>query len=78
MIVLNKNPQGYKEHVIQFINFTFGECVTIIDWLKNMKLYLCNIEESYKDTISEIIGNSGTSDLLLHIVHCCCACAVNE
>ena len=31
MLVPNKNSQGYKEHVISFIAFAFGEGVTIID-----------------------------------------------
>ena len=43
-----------------------------------MKLYVFAIEESYKDTIIGHLVNSGTSDLLLHILHCWRACAVNE
>ena len=43
MLVPNNNPQGYKEHVISFISFYFGEDATIIDWLSNMKLYVSNI-----------------------------------
>ena len=31
MLVTNNNTQGYKEHVISFISFAFGESVTIID-----------------------------------------------
>ena len=53
-----------------FISFAFGEGITIIDWLANMKLYVSDIEESSKDTIIRNLENSGTSDLLLHIVPC--------
>ena len=63
MLDPNKNPQGYKEHIISFIDFDFGEGVIIIDWLANMKLYVTDIEESYKYTIIGHLGNSGTSDL---------------
>ena len=70
MLIQNKNPQGYKEYVIQFIDFYFGEYVTIIDWIENMKLYVYDTEESYKDTIIGHLGNSGTSDLSLNIVKC--------
>ena len=45
MLVPNNKLQRYKEHVISFIVFAFGEGVTIIDWLENMKLYVSNIEE---------------------------------
>ena len=37
-----------------------------------------DIKESYRDTIIGHFGNSGTADLLLHIVKCWRACAVNE
>ena len=40
MLVPNKNPQGYKEHIISFITFSFGEDVTIIDWPANIKPYI--------------------------------------
>ena len=43
-----------------------------------MKLYVFNIEDSYKDTIIYHIVNSGTADLLLHMVKCWPACAVNK
>ena len=45
MLVINKKPQGYKEHVISFIVFEFGEGVTIIYWIANMKLSKSDIEE---------------------------------
>ena len=45
MLVNKKNPQGYKEHVIYFIKFSFREGVTIIDWMENMKLYVSDIAE---------------------------------
>ena len=61
-----------------FIDFAFSEGVTIIYWLENMKLSVFNMEESYKDTIIGNMGNSGTSDLVLHIVQCFRACALNE
>ena len=44
MLVKNKNPQVYKERVISFIYFAFEEVITVIDWLKNMKLYVFDIE----------------------------------
>ena len=68
MIVPNNNSQGYKEHVILFIFFAFGEVVIIIDWIASMELYVSDILESYKDTIIGHIGNSVTEDLLLRIV----------
>ena len=40
MLVKNKNPQGYKEHVISFIYFDFEEGVTIIYWLSSMNIYV--------------------------------------
>ena len=43
-----------------------------------MKLYVTNIEDSYKDTIIGHLLNPGTSDLLVHIVNYWRACAVNE
>ena len=57
MLVPNKNLKGYKEHVILFIAFDFGEGVTIIDWPASVKRYVSNIEESYKDTIIGHLGN---------------------
>ena len=45
MLLPNNNPQRYKEHVILFIEFLFGEGVTIIDWIENMKLYVSEIGE---------------------------------
>ena len=78
MLVPNKNPTGYKENFISCIVFAFGEGVTIIDCLSNTKLYLSNIVESYKDSIIGHFGNSGTADLLLHIVQCWSAYAFYE
>ena len=43
-----------------------------------MKLYVSDIVESYKYTIIGHLGNTGTVDLLLHIVQCWCACAVDK
>ena len=43
-----------------------------------MKLYVYDIEESYKYTIIIHLENTGTVDLLLHIVHCWSTCAVDE
>ena len=77
MLVPNKNTQEYKDHIISFIAFSFREYFTIIYWLANMKLCLSNIEESYKDKIIGNMVNSGTADLLLHIVQCWSACKVN-
>ena len=54
------------------------EGVTIIDWLASMKLYVSGIEESYKDTIIGYLVNSGTADLLLHIVQVWRVCVANE
>ena len=52
MIILfpNKNPQGYKEHVISLITFAFEEGVTINYWLSNMNFYVSDTEEAYIDT----------------------------
>ena len=44
MLIPINNPRGYEEHVILFIVFAFGEVVTIIEWLANMKLYVSDIE----------------------------------
>ena len=71
-------PQGYKEHVNYFIAFDIRECVTIIYCLENMKLYVSNIEESYKDTLIGHLGNLRKEYLLLHIVQCWSACEVDE
>ena len=43
-----------------------------------MNIYGSNIEEEYKDTIIGNLGNSGTADLLLHILQYWSACAVDE
>ena len=43
-----------------------------------MKLYVSDIEESYKHAIIGNMVNSGTSYLLLHIIQRCRACAFNE
>ena len=51
LFISNKNPPVYKEYVIYFIVFAFGEGVTVIYLLENMKLYVSNIVESYEDTI---------------------------
>ena len=61
-----------------FIEFEFGEGVTIIDWIASMKLYVYDIEESYKDTIIGHMENSGTANLSLYIVQCWRSCVVNE
>ena len=43
-----------------------------------MKLYVSDIEELYRDTIIGHLINSGTAYLLLRIVECWSACAVDE
>ena len=43
-----------------------------------MKLYVSNIEESYKDTVIGYLGNSGTEDLSLHIIQCWFSCVVGK
>ena len=43
-----------------------------------MKLYVSDIEESFKDTFIGHLGNSGTSDLVLHTVQCWRVCSVDE
>ena len=78
MFAQNDNPQVYKEHVISFIDFDFGESVTIMQWLENMNLYGYDIQESYKETIIGHTGNLGTTYLLFQIVQCWCACAADE
>ena len=60
MFVPNKNPQGYKYHVIYFIVFAFAEGVTIVDWVSNMNIYVSNIVELYRGIIIGHLGNSGT------------------
>ena len=70
MFVPNKNLPGLK-NVIYFIAFVFGEGVTIVDWIANMKLYVSNIVELNRDTIIGHSVNSGTADLLLHTVLAC-------
>ena len=67
MLVTCNNTPGYKGHVIYLKTFDFGERVTIIDFLKYMKAYLSKIVESYKNTLISFWGNSGKTDLLLHI-----------
>ena len=47
MLVPNKNPRRYKEHVISFISFSFGEGAIIVDWIEKIKVYLCDIKESH-------------------------------
>ena len=42
-----------------------------------MKIYMPDIEESYKYKIIGHLGNSGRADLLLYIVQCWLACEVN-
>ena len=39
MLVQCKKPMEYKENVIYFITFDFGEDVTIIYWMENMNIY---------------------------------------
>ena len=46
--------------------------------LENLKLYLSDIWELYKDTIIGHLVNSGTVDLLLHILKSWSACEVDE
>ena len=43
-----------------------------------MKIYVSNIEESYKDTIMSNLVISDTEYLLVHILKCWRACAVEE
>ena len=50
------NTPGNKESIIYFIRFAFGEGVTIIDCLANMKLFVSEIVESYKETIIWVFG----------------------
>ena len=78
MLVSKKNLPGYKEHIISFVGFSFLECVNIICWLENIKLYVSDVEESYRGTIIVNMANSGKLDLSLHIVQCWRACVVNE
>ena len=47
MLVTCKNPPGYKQHVISFIIFDFGEGVNIIYLMPNMNIYVSNIVKSY-------------------------------
>ena len=43
-----------------------------------MNICVYNIVESHTDTIIGHLGNSSKADLLLHIVQCWLACAVDE
>ena len=70
MLVQNNNPPGYKGYLNYFLSFSFGEGVTIIEWPVNMKFYVSDVVESYKETIIVHLGNIGTTDLVLHIVQC--------
>ena len=70
ILVLHNNPQGYKEQVVLLISFTFIEGLNITYCMENMKFYVYDIHKSNKGTIYGSLGNSGTSDLLLHIVQC--------
>ena len=63
MLVPNNNPKGYKQDGIFLLPFTFGSCVTIIDCIENIKIYVSDIEESYKDKIIGHLIYSGTEDL---------------
>ena len=45
VLVKKKTPQKYKEDVISFIDFVFGEGIIITDWLENINLHVSNIEE---------------------------------
>ena len=58
--------------------FAFVEGIAVIYWLENMNIYVSYIVESYKYSIIGHLGNSSTADLLLHILHCSSACAVDE
>ena len=51
MLFTNNNPQGYKEDIISFIVFDFGESGTIIAWLENMT-YMCPILRNHIKTQS--------------------------
>ena len=46
--------------------------------MKNLKPYVSDILESYKDTRVVILGNTGTVYFLLQIVQCRSACAVDD
>ena len=43
-----------------------------------MKIYVSDFDKSYKDTIIGHLGNSGTVDLLLHILQFWSACALDK
>ena len=62
MIFSNKNPPVYKEHVIYFIAFSFETGVTIIDFMANMRIYVSEIVESYKDKTFGHFENAGTAE----------------
>ena len=71
MLVPNKNTIRYKEHETYFIAFDFRDVITIIYWPENMKFYVYDIVESYKESIIFHLGNPAIVDLLLHILQCC-------
>ena len=59
ILFTNNNTPGHKEHFIYFIAFAFEKGVTIIDLISNMKLYVSDTKESYKDTIIDNLENTG-------------------
>ena len=44
MLIPNNKLQEWKERVTSIIAFDFGQGLTIIDWLANMKLYVSDVE----------------------------------
>ena len=64
--------------MIFLIVFFLGEGVTIIDWMENSKHFVPEIVESYKYETIHLGGNSGTYNLLIHIVQCWFECSVDD
>ena len=54
MLVPNNKQQGYKEHVIFYFAFDFGEGVSIIDWEKILT-YMCPILRNHINTQSLVV-----------------------
>ena len=62
ILVLDRNPQGYNEQFIKFIDFYFGIYVAINHWLENIKQYMCLILKNHiEKKFIRNMGNSGTA-----------------
>ena len=65
VLVPCKNPPGYQEGVILFIEFSFVKSNTTIYWIENMNQCISEILKSYKEIIVSSLNNCITADLLV-------------